>query len=209
LKPNITTVFNAATKFTENSVVDSDGKEHKGNAIICATGFDVSFTCIPHTAACDIRTIRLMDRRRLCGLEVPYTSRISWVSSVASIMISNKLAPIVISSLEMASCREMQITRISPTTCERMVEPKHVNVRVPQNLPLPILRCCKALRSARLFKEPCTIMPLVEVKARQSIILIKACSYRRLLYYSPLYTWISFTATGIITNWPCEIIFSI
>ncbi|EXJ86753.1 hypothetical protein A1O3_03707 [Capronia epimyces CBS 606.96] len=41
--PNVTPIFNAAARITEDGIVDSDGTEHKVDAIICATGFDVSF----------------------------------------------------------------------------------------------------------------------------------------------------------------------
>jgi len=42
-EPNVTPIFNAAARVTEDGIIDSDGKEHKVDAIVCATGFDVSF----------------------------------------------------------------------------------------------------------------------------------------------------------------------
>ncbi|EXJ67978.1 uncharacterized protein A1O5_08592 [Cladophialophora psammophila CBS 110553] len=42
-KPNVNAIFNSATAITADGVVDSDGAEHKVDAIICATGFDTSW----------------------------------------------------------------------------------------------------------------------------------------------------------------------
>lgn len=41
--PNVTPIFNAAVKTTKDGIIGEDGKEHEVDAIICATGFDVSF----------------------------------------------------------------------------------------------------------------------------------------------------------------------
>ncbi|CAG9953894.1 unnamed protein product [Clonostachys rosea f. rosea IK726] len=43
LEPNVKTVFNSVSEFTEDGVIDADGNRHEVDAIICATGFDVSF----------------------------------------------------------------------------------------------------------------------------------------------------------------------
>lgn len=45
-KDNVQVVHESVMKFTENGVVDGSGTEHKVDVVICATGFDVSFT--PH-----------------------------------------------------------------------------------------------------------------------------------------------------------------
>ena len=45
-KDNVQVVTESVVKFTENGVVDESGTEHKVDVVICATGFDVSFT--PH-----------------------------------------------------------------------------------------------------------------------------------------------------------------
>lgn len=42
-KENVQVVTESAVRFTENGVVDESGNEHKVDAVICATGFDVSF----------------------------------------------------------------------------------------------------------------------------------------------------------------------
>jgi cation diffusion facilitator CzcD-associated flavoprotein CzcO len=39
-------VTESVVKFTKNGVVDESGTEHKVDMVVCATGFDVSFT--PH-----------------------------------------------------------------------------------------------------------------------------------------------------------------
>lgn len=45
-KENVQVVTESAIRFTKDGVVDESGKEHKVDVVICATGFDVSFT--PH-----------------------------------------------------------------------------------------------------------------------------------------------------------------
>ena len=45
-KENVEVVTESVTKFTDGGVVDELGNEHKVDAVICATGFDVSF--VPH-----------------------------------------------------------------------------------------------------------------------------------------------------------------
>jgi cation diffusion facilitator CzcD-associated flavoprotein CzcO len=45
-KENVQVVTESVIKFTKNGVVDESGHEHVVDAVICATGFDVSFT--PH-----------------------------------------------------------------------------------------------------------------------------------------------------------------
>jgi cation diffusion facilitator CzcD-associated flavoprotein CzcO len=45
-KENVQVVTESVVKFTENGVVDESGREHVVDVVICATGFDVSFT--PH-----------------------------------------------------------------------------------------------------------------------------------------------------------------
>jgi cation diffusion facilitator CzcD-associated flavoprotein CzcO len=45
-KPNVHVVTESAVRITEDGVVDESGNEHKVDVIICATGFDTSFT--PH-----------------------------------------------------------------------------------------------------------------------------------------------------------------
>ncbi|KAH6661828.1 hypothetical protein B0J14DRAFT_622108 [Halenospora varia] len=42
-KKNVTPVFSAAAEITADGIVDAEGKHHQVDAIICATGFDVSF----------------------------------------------------------------------------------------------------------------------------------------------------------------------
>ena len=45
-KENVQVVTESVVKFTKNGVVDESGHEHLVDVVICATGFDVSFT--PH-----------------------------------------------------------------------------------------------------------------------------------------------------------------
>jgi cation diffusion facilitator CzcD-associated flavoprotein CzcO len=45
-KENVQVVTESVVKFTKGGVVDESGKEHVVDIVICATGFDVSFT--PH-----------------------------------------------------------------------------------------------------------------------------------------------------------------
>ena len=45
-KENVQPIHQSVTKLTETGVVDEDGVEHEVDAVICATGFDTSFT--PH-----------------------------------------------------------------------------------------------------------------------------------------------------------------
>jgi cation diffusion facilitator CzcD-associated flavoprotein CzcO len=45
-KPNVQTVHESIVRITEDSIVDASGTETKVDAIICATGFDTSFS--PH-----------------------------------------------------------------------------------------------------------------------------------------------------------------
>lgn len=45
-KDNVEVVTESVVKFTKNGVVDESGEEHLADVVICATGFDVSFT--PH-----------------------------------------------------------------------------------------------------------------------------------------------------------------
>jgi cation diffusion facilitator CzcD-associated flavoprotein CzcO len=45
-KENVQVVTESAVRFTEDCVVDESGNEHKVDVVICATGFDVSFS--PH-----------------------------------------------------------------------------------------------------------------------------------------------------------------
>lgn len=43
-KDNVQMIRSTLTKVTEDGVVDQEGNEHKVDVIICATGFDTSFT---------------------------------------------------------------------------------------------------------------------------------------------------------------------
>jgi cation diffusion facilitator CzcD-associated flavoprotein CzcO len=43
VKENVEPVFGGITKITENGIVTEDGKEHKLDIIVCATGFQVAF----------------------------------------------------------------------------------------------------------------------------------------------------------------------
>jgi cation diffusion facilitator CzcD-associated flavoprotein CzcO len=45
-KENVEVITESVAKFTEHGIVDESGNEHKADVVICATGFDVSFT--PH-----------------------------------------------------------------------------------------------------------------------------------------------------------------
>ena len=45
-KENVQVVTQSVVKFTKNGVVDDSGVEHLVDVVVCATGFDVSFT--PH-----------------------------------------------------------------------------------------------------------------------------------------------------------------
>lgn len=45
-KENVNVIPQSIVKFTEKGVIDESGKEHEVDVVICATGFDVSFT--PH-----------------------------------------------------------------------------------------------------------------------------------------------------------------
>jgi cation diffusion facilitator CzcD-associated flavoprotein CzcO len=45
-KDNVQVVTESVVKFTNDGVVDGSGTEHKVDVVVCATGFDVSFT--PH-----------------------------------------------------------------------------------------------------------------------------------------------------------------
>lgn len=45
-KENVQTVHQSVTRITETGVVDEDGTEHEVDVVICATGFDTTFT--PH-----------------------------------------------------------------------------------------------------------------------------------------------------------------
>jgi cation diffusion facilitator CzcD-associated flavoprotein CzcO len=45
-KENVNVITESVVKFTEKGVVDESGTEHEVDVVICATGFDVSFT--PH-----------------------------------------------------------------------------------------------------------------------------------------------------------------
>jgi cation diffusion facilitator CzcD-associated flavoprotein CzcO len=45
-KPKVQVLHSSAVRMTEHGVVDESGTEHKVDVVICATGFDVSFT--PH-----------------------------------------------------------------------------------------------------------------------------------------------------------------
>ena len=45
-KDNVETVHTSAVRFTENGIVDEAGVEHEVDVVVCATGFDTSFT--PH-----------------------------------------------------------------------------------------------------------------------------------------------------------------
>jgi len=45
-KDNVHVVTESVVKFTEDGVVDESGTEHKVDVVVCATGFDASFT--PH-----------------------------------------------------------------------------------------------------------------------------------------------------------------
>ena len=45
-KENVQVVTESVVKFTKNGLVDESGTEHVVDVVICATGFDVSFT--PH-----------------------------------------------------------------------------------------------------------------------------------------------------------------
>jgi cation diffusion facilitator CzcD-associated flavoprotein CzcO len=45
-KENVQTIHESAMRFTEKGLVDESGIEHEVDAVICATGFDTSFT--PH-----------------------------------------------------------------------------------------------------------------------------------------------------------------
>lgn len=42
-KDNVQVITESAVRFTEYGIVDESGNEHKVDAVICATGFDVSF----------------------------------------------------------------------------------------------------------------------------------------------------------------------
>jgi cation diffusion facilitator CzcD-associated flavoprotein CzcO len=43
---NVQVIPKSATKLTETGIIDADGNEHEVDVVICATGFDTSFT--PH-----------------------------------------------------------------------------------------------------------------------------------------------------------------
>jgi len=45
-KDNVHVVNESVVQFTKDGVIDESGNEHKVDVVICATGFDVSFT--PH-----------------------------------------------------------------------------------------------------------------------------------------------------------------
>lgn len=45
-KENVQVVTESVVRFTKDGLVDETGNEHKVDVVICATGFDVSFT--PH-----------------------------------------------------------------------------------------------------------------------------------------------------------------
>ena len=45
-KDNVSVITSSVTAFTENGIVDETGQEHEVDVVICATGFDASFT--PH-----------------------------------------------------------------------------------------------------------------------------------------------------------------
>lgn len=45
-KSNVNVVTQDVVRLTENGVVDASGTEHKVDVVVCATGFDTSFT--PH-----------------------------------------------------------------------------------------------------------------------------------------------------------------
>jgi cation diffusion facilitator CzcD-associated flavoprotein CzcO len=45
-KSNVEVITNEAVRVTEDGIVDGSGTEHKVDVIVCATGFDTSFT--PH-----------------------------------------------------------------------------------------------------------------------------------------------------------------
>lgn len=43
-KDNVQVVHDSVVRFTKDGIVDGSGTEHKVDVVICATGFDVSFT---------------------------------------------------------------------------------------------------------------------------------------------------------------------
>lgn len=45
-KENVQVITESAIRFTEDGVIDESGNKHKVDVVVCATGFDVSFT--PH-----------------------------------------------------------------------------------------------------------------------------------------------------------------
>lgn len=45
-KENVQVVNKTVVQFTKDGVIDESGVEHKADVVVCATGFDVSFT--PH-----------------------------------------------------------------------------------------------------------------------------------------------------------------
>jgi cation diffusion facilitator CzcD-associated flavoprotein CzcO len=45
-KGNVQVVAESVVKFTKDGLVDDSGTEHKVDVVVCATGFDISFT--PH-----------------------------------------------------------------------------------------------------------------------------------------------------------------
>jgi cation diffusion facilitator CzcD-associated flavoprotein CzcO len=59
-KENVHPVTESVVKFTKNGVVDESGTEHIVDVVICATGFDVSFT--PHFEVTGRNGANLMDQ---------------------------------------------------------------------------------------------------------------------------------------------------